>query len=288
MGIEIQWPLVLFTLFSGIGAGMLVPAGVAELAGKRNEKTQVVALIISLALLVVGGCFSLLHLAAPHNVMAAVYNIFSFSGISMELILLGACCIVALVFLIAVKRGAGSGALKAIGIVGIVAAALLMYFCGHGYIMPSRPAWDTEMLPLAYFGTALAGGVFAYGVLLAACKGEEDQVKIYRLVALIGAIVCACTCALYCVAVLADAAEESMVAFWGGLVVCGIVLMLVVGVLAYLKLSPENLMGVAVAGLVVAVLAILAVRVVMWDTSEGYLELFNLAASASPYVSIIP
>ena len=287
MGIDIQWPLVLFTLFSGIGAGLLVPAGLAELTGKRNQKAQTVALIASLALLIVGGCFSLLHLEAPQNVMAAVYNIFSFSGISMELILLGACCIVAFVFLIAVKRGAGSGALKAIGIIGIIVAALLMYFCGHGYIMPSKPAWDTEMLPIAYFGSSLAGGVFAYGVVLGASSAQTDEVKVYRVVALVGAIICACACALYCIAVMAYVTEGAAVAFWGGLVVCGIVLMLIVGVITYLKLAPGNLTAIAVAGLVVAVIAILAVRVVMWCTSEGYLEMFSLAANASPYVSIL-
>lgn len=287
MGIEIQWPLVLFTLFSGIGAGLLVPAGLAELTSKRNDKAQFVALIASLVLMVVGGCFSLLHLAAPHNVMAAVYNIFSFSGISIELILLGVCCIVALVFLIVVKRAAASPALKVIGIVGILVALLLMYFCGHGYIMVSRPAWNTEMLPLAYMGTSLAGGVFAYGVLLAACKGETEQYAPYRLAVLAGAIVCACTCALYAFAVISDAAEASAVAFWGGVVVCGIVLTLVLGVVAYLKLTPANAMAIALVGLVVAVVAILAVRIVMWDTSAGYLELFDLAAGASPYVSIV-
>lgn len=287
MGIEIQWPLVLFTLFSGVGAGLLVPAGVAVLAGKRNDRAQFIALVASLVLLVVGGCFSLLHLAAPHNVMAAVYNIFSFSGISIELILLGVCCIVALAFLIVLKRGAAPSALKVVAVLGIVAALLLMYFCGHGYIMPSRPAWDTEMLPLAYLGTSLAGGVFAYGVVLAACKADDADAKIYRTVVMAGCVVCACTCALYSFAVLADAADASPVAFWGGLVLCGIVIMLVAGVVAYTKLSPANLMAIAAVGLVIAVIAIVAVRVVMWDTSEGYLELFGLAATGSPYVSII-
>lgn len=287
MGIEIQWPLVLFTLFSGIGGGLLVPAGIAEITGKRNDKAQFAALIISLVLLVVGGCFSLLHLAAPHNVMAAVYNIFSFSGISIELILLGACCIVALVFVIMLKRGVPAAAMKVIGVIGIIVAVLLMYFCGHGYIMPSRPAWDTEMLPIAYLGTSLAGGVFAYGLVLAACKGDEGQCKAFRIVALIGGVICACACALYSFAVCGDAAETSTLAFWGGVVICGIVGMLVVGIGAYLKFSPENAMVLALVGLVIAVVAILAVRVVMWETSEGYLELFNLAAGASPYVSIV-
>ena len=287
MGIETQWPLVLFTLFSGIGAGLLIPTGIAELADKSNEKTRSVALIVSLIMLIAGGCFSLLHLAAPHNVMSAVYNIFSFSGISMELILLGACCIVTLVFLVAVKRALGSNVLKAISIIGIIVAVLLMYFCGHGYVMPSRPAWDTEMLPIAYLGTSLAGGIFAYGVILALYKGDEGDVKIYRNVVLLGTIVCACSCAMYCIAVIADAVDESAIAFWCGLVICGIVLMLVVGVFAFLKLEPGNLMTVAIFGLVVAVIAILAVRVVMWDTSEGYLELFPLAATGSPYVSIL-
>lgn len=284
MGIEIQWPLVLFTLFSGIGGGLLVPAGMAQLTGKRNDMAQFIALVASMVLLVVGGLFSLLHLEAPQNVMAAVYNLFSFSGISLELILLGLCFLVALVFAILFKRQPDGVALKVVAVLGIIGAVLLLYFCGHGYIMVSRPAWDTEMLPFAYLGTSLAAGAFAYGVILGISHPTDEQCRVFRSVVLVCGIVCALTCAAYSFAVMADAAEESAVAFWGGIVICGVVGTLILAVFSYLKLVPSNVMALAVIGLVVAIIAVLAVRIVMWETSAGYLELFAQAAMGSHIV----
>lgn len=280
MGIEIQWPLVLFTLVAGVGGGLLIPAGLAQLAGKANAKAQFIAAVVSMVLLVAGGCCSLLHLAAPQNVMAAVLNVFSFSGISLELILLGLCFVVAAVFAVLLKREVAPSALKAVAVLGIVFALLLLFFCGHGYVMPSRPAWDTNMLPLAYLGTSVAGGAFAYGLILAACKAEGEELAFFKPVALAASIVCAVTCAAYGI-VSISAAAASPIAFWGGVIGVGVIVMLAVGVFAYGKLDGSNAMTLAAIGLVVAVVAMLAVRIAMWDTSAGYLELFDLAAAAA-------
>lgn len=284
MGIDIQWPLVLFTLVAGIGAGILVPVAVDRFAEKRNERAQFAAAITSLVLLAVGGCFSLLHLASPENVMAAVFNIFSFSGISLELILLGLCFVVAAVFAILLKRQAPPAALKIVAVLAAVFAVLLMFFCGHGYVMPSRPAWDTNTLPLAYLGTSLMGGAFAYGLVRALFKEEGCDYKAFKMTVLVCGIVCAATCIAYSISVVGSASECSPVAFWGGVVLIGIVLALVMGALAYLKLDAANALMFCAMGVVVSVLAILAVRIVMWDTSAGYLELFELASIAAPVI----
>lgn len=284
MGFDIQWPLVLFTLVAGVGGGLLVPMGIYQLRHAVNAKAQFPASVVSLVCLVLGGCFSLLHLASPQNVMAAVFNIFSFSGISIELILLGICFIIALVWIVAQKKELPATVFTVLAIVGIVFGVLLLFFCGHGYVMVSRPAWDTDLLPFAYLGTALMAGVFAYGVILGPFEPTDEQIKMFKLIALGAAILCALSCICYGIAVLGYAQAATPVVFWGGVVLCGIVLAIMVGGYVYRKADAALLMKLSIVGLVIAVIAVLAVRVVMWDTSEGYLELFSLAGIGAPVV----
>lgn len=277
MTIDIQWPLVLFTVVAGMGAGVLVAAGAMQLLDKKADaKVQFVATAVSLALLAVGGCFSLLHLAVPGNVMAAVYNIGSFSGISLELITLGIIFILAAVFAILQKRES-EGALKVVAVLGVVSALLFMYFSGHGYVLESRPAWNTEMLPLAYLGTALASGVFAYGLVLAFAKGEESDFCAFKKMALVAGVVCAVCCAAYAVFLVGAVEVLPTIAFWGGLVLFGIVGALGVGVFAGMKLEPANAKALMAGGFVVDLIAVFAVRVVMWQTSDCFLDLFATA-----------
>ena len=88
---EIQWPLVLFSLTAGTGGSLFAFVGLSEFLG-GYAKMRDAGAVCSLALIVIGGCFSVLHLASPLHAISAVTNLLSFSGISIELMLLGACC----------------------------------------------------------------------------------------------------------------------------------------------------------------------------------------------------
>ena len=90
----IQWPLVIFSLLAGAGGALLAFVGLSGVLGLA-KKARVPAAVGALVLLVVGGCASVAHLAQPANIMAAAANVFSFSGISVELIMLGVNAIVA-------------------------------------------------------------------------------------------------------------------------------------------------------------------------------------------------
>lgn len=76
----IQWPLVLFSLLAGAGGCALAFAGASEFVGGTKRARFAVG-VVSLVLVVVGGLFSVLHLASPQHVMAAVRHVFSFSGV---------------------------------------------------------------------------------------------------------------------------------------------------------------------------------------------------------------
>ena len=168
---EIQWPLVLFSLLAGTGGALAAFVGLAGLLG-GTRKVRETAALCSIVLVVLGGCFSVLHLASPLHAISAVTNLLSFSGVSIELMLIGINFVVMAAWLILARREGSEAGLKWVGVVGIVAGLALGFFCGHGYVIEGQPTWNTNVLPLAYLGSSLACGAFLYGVL--AVKFGDD------------------------------------------------------------------------------------------------------------------
>ena len=128
---EIQWPLVLFSLTAGTGGSLFAFVGLSEFLG-GSAKVRDAGAVCSLALIVIGGCFSVLHLASPLHAISAVTNLLSFSGISIELMLLGACFIVMAAYLAVRKRSSSDVAAKALAVAGMVFGIMLGFLCGHG------------------------------------------------------------------------------------------------------------------------------------------------------------
>ena len=170
---EIQWPLVLFSLLAGTGGSLFAFVGLSEFLG-GSSKVRDAGSIVAIALIVLGGCFSVLHLASPLHAISAVTNLLSFSGISIELMLLGANFVVMLAYILVRKRSNATTPVKVLAVLGIVFGLMLGFFCGHGYVLEGQPTWNSETLPLAYLGTSLACGAFLYGTIVA-LKGDEKE-----------------------------------------------------------------------------------------------------------------
>ncbi|MDR2721645.1 MAG: dimethyl sulfoxide reductase anchor subunit, partial [Coriobacteriaceae bacterium] len=214
--VGIEWPLILFTVFAGAGAGVLVFAGVAEFFD-ASKKSRYIAAIVAIILLVIGGCFSLLHLGNPGNFMAAAANIFSFSPISLELIFLGLAVLVALIYLVLVNRE--SSAAKILGIIGIVVGLCFAYFSGHGYqVIEARPAWATPLLTFSYALSALAMGGFIFLAIQAIFKDEMASIKRIALIVLIVAVLTALAYLAYAATTSVGSAAALL---WIGAVVIG-------------------------------------------------------------------
>lgn len=275
----IEWPLVLFSLLAGAGGCMFSYVGLSELLGTvkgQRFKLTVIALVIT----IVGGFCSVAHLAAPQNVMAAVWNLGSFSGISVELMLIGVACIVMVAYLVVLKRGANATALKVLGVLGIVAGLALGFFTGHGYVIEAQTAWNTEVLPLAYLGTSLAMGAFAYLTCAVALKADAADMERAGAAVCVGALAGALASAAYIVAVGFDHAAEAGVVLWAGIVACGIVITAICGVMAALKKNVGGALAVPVVGLVAAFIGGLALRCFMWIMGGGFLTLFAVASTS--------
>lgn len=264
----IQWPLVIFSLFAGCGGATLAFAGLSEILGV-GAKARVPAAACALALLVAGGCASVLHLGQPANIMAAATNIFSFSGISVELILLGLNVIVGIVYLV-VKRGENEGAAKAVGIVGIVTGLAMAFAVGNGYVMMAQPLWDTATLPLGYLGSGLAMGGTLFLSLMVLREGGEAGVRKVLPFVLAATIVQTVAFLAYGLAV---AFAVDALLFWGGAVLVGSV-----GAIVCVALTPR-MSSLAYAALICTLIGGVCFRALMWVVGSGYLDLFGAAGA---------
>lgn len=270
---NIQWPLVLFSLIAGTGGSLFAFAGLSEFCGGM-KKTRESATIVAIVLIIVGGCLSMLHLANPLHVMSAVTNLLSFSGISMELILLGICFVLMAAYLIVSKRAPKPAALKALGALGIVFGLLLGFFCGHGYVIEAQPTWNTNTLPFAYLGSCLASGAFLWALVARRCKSSGELSGHEGAAMLIAAIICALGLLSYAIFLGADAGSAHAVAFWGGVVVLGTAGTLVCAIAGFRTDRVAFPQKWAIAGLVCAFLGGLSLRCIMWLCATGYIDLF--------------
>lgn len=190
MEVGIQWPLVLFTLIAGAGYGLLGMCGLARLTGKQSAETRKLALIVTLVLLCVGGLMSVFHLVHPERFMGAITNLFSFSGIALELISLGIGVVVTVAFLGLSQTGNAAGE-KVCAILGIVVGVVAAFLQGFAYFeVAAQPGWHSLALALGYLFTSLTAGALAYAVIGAAKHEDTADLKLAGKVAL-GLAACA-------------------------------------------------------------------------------------------------
>jgi DMSO reductase anchor subunit len=187
---DIQWPLVVFTLFTGTAGWAMFFTGLNEFTHK-SDRSGFVPGIVSIALLAAGAIASTLHLSHPDRIMGALAH--PTSGIFTEFVLVMLLGISILVYLVCLKRGA-QRVVKVFAVSGMVFGVLISFMAGDSYIMASRAAWDTVLLPVAYLGTAIPAGAALYWAL--ACR-TEDSIKMAAFASAIGGGVALVTVLVY-------------------------------------------------------------------------------------------
>jgi len=215
-----------------------------------------------------------LHLGNPGNVMAAAAHIGSGSPISLELLFLGVCVVVAVVYLVVVNREGTPP--KATGVVGIVAGLVLAYVLGHGYeVVAARPVWATPALGLSYLLSGLTLGGLAVLSVSAALKDDDAAVKKLALIVAVAAVLEAVAFAVFGAgATGAMAGNEAL--FWGGAFVVGGLAAAACAAAVYAK---PGLAALAYVGLLAAVIGGVCFRLFMWLTGTSDIpNLFDLAA----------
>lgn len=248
---DIQWPLVLFTLFSSMGGCLFVFVGLNEFT-KKSEVSGFVPGLVAGILAIVGGLCSVFHLEHVERIMNALSR--PTSGIFVEAVLIGCLVVCVAVYLICLKRNVQTG-VKAFAVLGMIFGIALSFMAGHSYIMEAVEKWSTELLPLGYLLTALPMGAGLYWAL--ACKDEKSGKFMAMCTLVCGALALIGTLA-YAGAVDAFTGQSMMVVI-GGLLLSGVA-PIVCGVIG-LK-APKEAYGWA--AFACATIGALLFRVLMW------------------------
>jgi DMSO reductase anchor subunit len=295
MRLSVQWPLVLFTLIAGAGGSLYLFMALPIVFGIGAPQWYFPIGIVSAVLMVIGGLCSAGHLKQISHSMHVISHLFTFTGIAIEAMLLGLVIVLDVVSMYLVYVGFDMFVQRIVAGVGVVAAIFLCFYCGHGYVMPSRPEWRTNFLPLAYMGTSLATGGFLYALFQGISQATEAEFTITSMAAILMAVVCACACAGYCIRVrtavfnsqacaidvkadMAREGEEERIHLgqknFKVLAICGTAGAVICA--ALLAAFPFAELPIAILGLVVTLAAGLSVRTLMWQVGRCYLPLFDL------------
>ena len=274
MAPKIQWPLVLFSMLAGCGGCCFAFAGVAGAIGESTTVT-LWATGISLVLVVVGAVCSMMHLATPRHAFAAVTHLLSFSGISVELIMLGVVSALMVAYGAACLWFDNELVRLVLGMAGALAGVVLAFVTGHGYLISSKPTWNTKKLPLAYTGTALVAGGFLYAVVSVATGGVWAMELPVKLLLAVCAVFSAVTVAAYLGHLGMQTAKKNPTLFWVGIVVCGLVVPLACAAILLAPLPSMAFVAVAAVGFVAAMAGGLSLRMLMWIVGAGFLFFFE-------------
>ncbi len=271
---EIQWPLVFYTLLTGLGVGAFVFVALTEWLGKA-ERTRMPGAITALVVMAAGGVASVFHLGHIERIFNVLSNLGS--GIAQELILSGLTGLAILVYIILMRLGYSAQARKIVATIGLVLAVILAFALGGSYVLPARPAWNTWLLPLLYLASAAVLGVFTMYIWAAVREKEAPLVMAVNKATLIALAVQAVVVVAY-VVYLAVApfpnplrsasrllAGDLAPVFWGGLVVVGLLIPL--GLTAWFFAAKKRVLPsvvVAEVGLVCVLGGGVATRALMY------------------------
>ncbi|MDR1185255.1 MAG: hypothetical protein LBK67_10750 [Coriobacteriales bacterium] len=182
---ELQWELILFTTFIAWSAGLFGTQALAAAFGQA-KKAQFISWVISALFLVIGGIAVFLHLQHWERIFNGFGHLTS--GITQELIAIVALALVAIIYLIFLKRSQdGASVPKWLAYLLVAVSVILVFVMAHSYMMSARPAWDSFIWVAYVLGNSLVLGPATLAVIMA-LKGEADFKQIGMWV-LVGALV---------------------------------------------------------------------------------------------------
>lgn len=270
---EIQWALVLFTVISGAGAWLFASSMLGYLF-KKDQAPSKLETIVAFALLVIGGCMSVMHLSHVDRILEALNR--PTSGIFVEAAMIGVVCAILALYFILLVRGTSEKARAVVGILGMLVAVVFTYACGSSYMMEGRPAWVTVTLPLAYFGTAATAGAGLNLLLKAVQKRDDQAVSFAGLLSAAAGVLGGVLAAAFCISAGASiAASADGALMWTIALFAGVVVAIVCGAVALKK--PQSALALGALACAAGVIAAIALRVAMWLIGTPFMDFFMMA-----------
>ena len=171
---ELQWPLIVFTTLVAWSAGLFGTQALMAVFGV-GKKAQVPAWVCSAVLLAAGGIAVFFHLEHWERIFNGFGHLTS--GITQELIAIVVLAVVAIVYLVLMRKSDdGASVPKWLAWVSVALSVVLVAVMAHSYTMAARPAWDSVLWILYVLGNACVLGPATFLLLSAlAAGGPGDQ-----------------------------------------------------------------------------------------------------------------
>jgi len=280
---DIQWPLVFFTLLTGLGAGTFMVVAVGEWTGKL-EKTRMPGAITAFVALLAGGVASIFHLGHLERIFNALGHFGS--GITQEMLMVGLTGLAALVYIVMLRTGYSAQVRKIVAGIGLVLGVIMACAVGYSYVLPARPAWNTLLLPLLYLASAVVMGSFVIYLWTVLRKEDAALKTIDRatMIALAVQTVLILTYLLYIASAPFQNPNRSVTrlligdlapVFWLGLVLIGLLIPLFLTFRILTAQKPSfSPMLVAVVGLICVVVGAIAFRAPMYLLGSSIEQFF--------------
>lgn len=197
---EVQYPLVFFTLLLCLSSGMLLFQGILMVMGRGTKKFHTCMIVTELVVLALGGFSSFLHL---HH-WERMFNGFGHlsSGITQELIGIVVTVIALAIMFGMLRRKPADGAAPAadgkvvatwVGVLAIVVGVVMGFVCAHSYYMSARPAWSNVTLYLYYYASEFvlgtAGTWLVAGILKEDAGVSSLMAKLTCIAGIVSAVV---------------------------------------------------------------------------------------------------
>ena len=204
---ELQWPLIVFTTLVAWSAGLFGTQALMAALG-AGKKAQVPAWVCSAVLLAAGGIAVFFHLEHWERIFNGFGHLTS--GITQELIAIVALAVVAVAYLVLMRKSDdGASVPRWLAWVAVALSVVLVAVMAHSYTMAARPAWDSVLWILYVLGNACVLGPATFA-LLSALKGEAPEGK----APLIGAAANAVTAAAFAISLQLSAGSFASVGLY--------------------------------------------------------------------------
>ena len=163
---ELQWPLIIFTTLVAWSAGLFGTQALMAVFGV-GKKAQVPAWVCSAVLLAAGGIAVFFHLEHWERIFNGFGHLTS--GITQELIAIVVLAVVAIVYLVLMRKSDdGASVPKWLAWLSVALSVVLVAVMAHSYTMAARPAWDSVLWILYVLGNACVLGPATFLLVLAA------------------------------------------------------------------------------------------------------------------------
>jgi DMSO reductase anchor subunit len=193
---ETQWELILFTTFTAWSAGLFGAQALAAAFGQA-KKAQLISWIVAAVLLVIGGIAVFLHLQHWERIFNGFGHLTS--SITQEFIALVVFAVVAIIYIIFLRRSEDGGSVpKWLAWLAVILAVAVVFVVAHSYLVGARPAWNSYLWVAYVLGNALVLGPATLAVIMA-LKGEDafKQVGMWVLVGALINLICAVAYAIF-------------------------------------------------------------------------------------------